>query len=148
METGRNDKRPSVAPNDEERPKRPRVDEGDDRKVTDEEVEEFYAILRRIREASRGFAVGKENRGRGGGGRGGAASWVPAFMWGDFEEGGAVEVNGTETPTNEAENNGGERRKRMDVAEERVAENDGTCLDLNAEPDTQSVGRFKPESER
>ncbi|KAG1368147.1 NRR repressor [Cocos nucifera] len=148
METGGNTKRECSASDDEEKPKRPREEEGDDRKVTDEEVEEFYAILRRIREASRGFAVTNRNRGGGGGGggRGGAASWIPAFKLEDFEEGGAVKVNGTETPTKEAESSGGERRKRTQVVEgERVLEDDGRSLDLNAEPETQGGGRLKPE---
>nr|XP_010907502.1 NRR repressor homolog 1 [Elaeis guineensis] len=146
METVGNNKRECSASDDEERPKRPREEEGDDRKVTDEEVEEFYAILRRIREASRGFAVRNGNRGGGGGGRGGAASWIPAFRLEDFEESGAVKVNGTETPTNEAETSGEERRRWTQVAEgEGVAEDDGRGLDSNAEADTQGGGRLKRE---
>ncbi|XP_026664237.2 protein NEGATIVE REGULATOR OF RESISTANCE-like [Phoenix dactylifera] len=146
METGRNDKRPWSGSDDEERLKRPKVDKGDDRTVTEEEVEEFYAALRRIREVSKGVVSRNGSRGVRGGGRGGAASWVPAFKWEDFEEGGVVEVNVTETPTNEAETSGGESRRRTKVAdEERVAKDDGRCLDLNAQPETKGVGRSKPE---
>ncbi|CAL9777640.1 unnamed protein product, partial [Musa acuminata subsp. burmannicoides] len=68
--------------------------------VTDDEVEEFFAILQRMREAARFFvatrggAAGRE--GVGGEAKGErvtqtARRWQPAFEREDFEESGAVE---------------------------------------------------------
>ncbi|KAG1347102.1 protein NIM1-INTERACTING 2 [Cocos nucifera] len=147
METERNKKRPYSGSDDEGKTSRPRMDEGGDRTVTEEEVDEFYAILRRIHETSRTFAVSKGNGGAVGGGRRRgrrAASWVPAFKLEDFEEVGAVKVNGTETPANEEEMSGGEGRRRLAVVKDGIP----VCLDLNTEPVHKGPGHVKPEADR
>ncbi|XP_019708037.1 uncharacterized protein [Elaeis guineensis] len=148
MEAERGKKRPYSGSDDEGKATRAKVDEGGDRTVTEEEVDEFYAILRRIHETSRTFAVRKGKGGVvGGGGRRGRranSSWVPAFKLEDFEEIGTVKVNGTETPANEEEISGGEGRRRSALAEDGIS----VCLDLNTEPEHKGPGHVKPEAVR
>ncbi|WOK93464.1 hypothetical protein Cni_G02162 [Canna indica] len=109
--------------------------------VTDDEVEEFFAILQRMQEASRHFAVRDGKAKAPDALRPWAASrWRPAFEREDFEEVSAVEDNGrrrTRSMTRAAESSArGERTTDHSVEEEAVAENRSQMrlLDLNAEP--------------
>ncbi|XP_020080310.1 protein NEGATIVE REGULATOR OF RESISTANCE-like [Ananas comosus] len=54
------------------------------REVTDAEVEEFYAILGRIRDASRRLPTAPSPDAVRSGAVGGGARWSPAFAWEDF----------------------------------------------------------------
>nr|CAD1822795.1 unnamed protein product [Ananas comosus var. bracteatus] len=54
------------------------------REVTDAEVEEFYAILGRIRDASRRLSTAPSPDAVRSGAVGGGARWSPAFAWEDF----------------------------------------------------------------
>ncbi|KAM0828776.1 hypothetical protein ACQ4PT_016766 [Festuca glaucescens] len=98
--------------------------------ASDAEVDEFYAILRRMRDASRRFVSGA-------GARAGAArapAWRPSFSWEDFAPPAA--------PTTTAPSTQQQQRPTVD---ERVAENatpsrwpGGITLDLNAEPEPEA----------
>ncbi|KAK1660896.1 hypothetical protein QYE76_049055 [Lolium multiflorum] len=107
--------------------------------VSDAEVEEFYAILRRMRDATRRFVS------RGGGGAGAAAgtvrapAWRPSFSWEDF----APPAAPAAPPS--------QQQPRPPV-DERVAENGtpprrpaGVFLDLNAEPEPEAPTTPRPE---
>lgn len=126
----------------------------------EDEVEEFFAIVHRMHDAARLFSV--DGAGRGGrmaaacGGQApreeeegakGFNRWRPAFEWEDFEEASNRKLPGT---------GDGRYGRRAEVAsptsapiaavgrvgkrEERTAENGiAVCLDLNAEPEPESV---------
>lgn len=101
--------------------------------VTDDEVEEFFGILRRWNHLSCCFAGG----GGGGGvgrlraptdGQRGAVRWSPAFSWEDFAG----------TDAGEDDDRKGRSAAPAVAAEERVAENaTSRLLDLNAEPEPE-----------
>lgn len=103
-------------------------DGGGDPSATEDEVEEFFAILRRIRAASRQIGGGRQmpvtEKGTG---------WKPTFEWEDFEGPNGVKTNGevleavTEVDT--------EKKKKKEEDSQR-----GLELDLNEEP--------KPEKNR
>ncbi|KAJ8492413.1 hypothetical protein OPV22_014134 [Ensete ventricosum] len=88
--------------------------------VTDAEVEEFFAILRRMRDARPG------------------PRWSPAFAWEDFlgvdptKKGGATA--GACASDAAA---GGPKRGMKDAAPRR-------CLDLNTDPEPDGAGRRAP----
>lgn len=120
----------------------------------EDEVEEFFAILRRMQAAARQFSgVGAAPRGRipPAGARQPAAEeekrslrrWLPAFEWEDFEEEGDRKINGggisgemssaTSAPTTarfEEEENGGEEEEKRE-AHRGIS----LFLDLNADPE-------------
>ncbi|KAE8770837.1 NRR-like protein [Hordeum vulgare] len=92
--------------------------------VSDAEVEEFYAILRRMRDASRRLVSGaREPAPR-------APAWCPSFSWEDF----APPAPPPPPP---------QQQKQLLPAGERVAENATPPrlpvrgLDLNAEPEPE-----------
>ncbi|KAG1334791.1 protein NEGATIVE REGULATOR OF RESISTANCE [Cocos nucifera] len=116
----------------DDRPSRSRGVEGD-RAVTDEEVEEFFAILRRMRDVSRGLAVDIDGGGAGrpreaaDGSMRVAARWSPTFAREDFAGPGAGNDEG-----------GKGRFEAEEAAVERAAERaTPRCLDLNAEPEPE-----------
>ncbi|RZR86052.1 hypothetical protein BHM03_00013143 [Ensete ventricosum] len=140
MATAAAKKRPGGDGAEEERwTRRCRVEED---QVTDDEVEEFFAILQRMREAARFFvattggAAGREGVvGETNGERVTQTSrrWQPAFEREDFEESGTVANAG---------------RRGMDAAVEEeeveaVTENGipRDFLDLNAVPVTEELNR-------
>ncbi|URD71852.1 hypothetical protein MUK42_09347 [Musa troglodytarum] len=140
-------KRPGGDGTEEERRTRWRQVAEED--VTDEEVEEFFAILHRMREAARFFAARSGGEAKGERERQRAWRWRPAFESEDFEESGkAVDDAGRRKRSRRrsidvtTEISGGRGRSREEVAkeeeeeEEAVAEigNPGLLLDLNAEP--------------
>lgn len=103
--------------------------------MTDDEVEEFFAIIRRMNDLSRCFAAA----GVGGGtgrtraatdGQRVAVQWSPAFAWEDFA--------GTAAGKDDCQ-----KARSTAVAaeaEERVAENaTPRSLDLNAEPEPEDL---------
>ncbi|XP_047053185.1 protein NEGATIVE REGULATOR OF RESISTANCE-like [Lolium rigidum] len=110
--------------------------------VSDAEVEEFYAILRRMRDATRRFVS------RGGGGAAGAAAgpvrapaWRPSFSWEDF----APAAPPAAPPSQQ-------QQPPRPPVDERVAENGtpprrpaGVFLDLNAEPEPEAPTTPRPE---
>ncbi|THU64196.1 hypothetical protein C4D60_Mb01t23920 [Musa balbisiana] len=130
---------------EERRTRRSRVAEKD---VTDDEVEEFFAILRRMREAARFFAARSGGEAKGEREKQRAWRWRPAFEREDFEEsGGAVDDAGRRRRRSRRrsvdatpEISGGRGRSREVAAKEEVEEavaengNTGLFLDLNAEP--------------
>ncbi|KAK1660702.1 hypothetical protein QYE76_048861 [Lolium multiflorum] len=103
--------------------------------VSDAEVEEFYAILRRMRDATRRFV----SRGGAGAAAGPvrAPAWRPSFSWEDFAPPAAP-------PS--------QQQQPRPPADERVAENGtqprrpaGVFLDLNAEPEPEAPTTPRPE---
>ncbi|XP_008797861.1 protein NEGATIVE REGULATOR OF RESISTANCE [Phoenix dactylifera] len=136
--------------------KRKRADDGvgDDRRtrsrgaeadqaVTDEEVEEFFAILRRMRDASRCLAVDMDGGGAGrprevaDGSKRGAGRWSPAFAREDFAGPGAGNDDG-----------GKGRLEAEEASAERVTEHaTPRCLDLNAEPEPEALVVSSPRGE-
>uniref|UniRef100_A0ACD5TQX4 Uncharacterized protein n=1 Tax=Avena sativa TaxID=4498 RepID=A0ACD5TQX4_AVESA len=117
--------------------------------ATDAEVEEFYAILRRMRDASRRYVSGT-GAGAGAGTVAGAGArapaarapaWCPSFSWEDFAPPAAAPVPAVAAPA------------RLQPVDERVTENAtprrrpaGVCLDLNAEPEPEAPAT--PRAER
>ncbi|KAG1330623.1 protein NEGATIVE REGULATOR OF RESISTANCE [Cocos nucifera] len=109
----------------------------DDREVTDDEVEEFFAIIRRMNDWSQCFAAARVVGGTGRlraatDGQRVAVQWSPAFAWEDFAGTAAGKVDC--------------RKGRLTAvaaeaeAEERVAENaTPRFLDLNAEPEPEGL---------
>ncbi|KAK1660897.1 hypothetical protein QYE76_049056 [Lolium multiflorum] len=120
--------------------KRKRTDAGTDiahvvEEASDAEVEEFYAILRRMRDASRRFVSRAGAGGRAGLAR--APAWRPSFSWEDFAPPAA--------PTTTAPSTQQQQRPTVD---ERVAENatpSRVTLDLNAEPEPEPPADPRPE---
>ncbi|KAG1330624.1 putative protein NEGATIVE REGULATOR OF RESISTANCE [Cocos nucifera] len=112
-------------------------DEKRERSVTDDKVDEFFAILSRIREATRCFTV---RDGNGGVRRSSTAAerlwrWQPTFQREDFEEASGVGDDRRWRGTEEVAS-GGEAAE-----EERVAENTiPGSLDLNADPAPERPG--------
>eukprot|EP00262_Sarcandra_glabra_P008775 TRINITY_DN22513_c0_g1_i1.p1 TRINITY_DN22513_c0_g1~~TRINITY_DN22513_c0_g1_i1.p1 ORF type:complete len:132 (+),score=18.04 TRINITY_DN22513_c0_g1_i1:77-472(+) len=95
--------------------------------VTEDEVEEFFTIIRRTHAAAQYYGNGN---GKGNGGKMTeiGKGWTSSFEWQDFEEG-----NGDRD-----ENNG----ERFPLEKQRKAVR--VCLDLNAEPEPDA----EPELER
>ncbi|KAM0901752.1 hypothetical protein ACQ4PT_019765 [Festuca glaucescens] len=108
--------------------------------VSDAEVEEFYAILRRMRDATRRFV----SRGGGAGARAPAPrapAWRPSFSWEDFAP-----------PAAPAAPPSQQQQQPRPPVDERVAENAtpprrpaAFCLDLNAEPEPEAPATPRPE---
>jgi hypothetical protein len=104
--------------------------------ASDAEVEEFYAILRRMRDASRRFVSRA-----GTGGRAGPASapaWRPSFSWEDFAPPAAPMTTAPST----------QQQQQRPTVDERVAENatpSRVTLDLNAEPEPEAPATQRPE---
>lgn len=85
--------------------------------VTDDEVEEFFAILRRMRDARPG------------------PKWSPAFAWEDFFGADATKKGGATADACASDAAAaGAKREQKDAAPRR-------CLDLNADPEPEGVGR-------
>lgn len=103
--------------------------------VSDTEVEEFYAILRRMRDASRRLVSGGVAAARARAPAPRAPAWCPSFSWEDFAP---------PAPTPPPPSQQQQQREQLLPADERVAEN-GTPprrpvprgLDLNAEPEPE-----------
>jgi hypothetical protein len=118
--------------------KRKRTDAGTDiahvvEEASDAEVEEFYAILRRMRDASRRFVSRAGTGGRAGPAR--APAWRPSFSWEDFAP--------PATPATTAPST-----QQRPTVDERVAENatpSRVTLDLNAEPEPEAPATPRPE---
>lgn len=98
--------------------------------ASDEDVEEFFAILRRMRAAGRCLGDGKGGNDREltDGGR----RWRPAFEWEDFERGNGVksrrqEEKGKNDAASAVEE--GEKKEKCATRE----------LDLNAEPEPENA---------
>ncbi|KAJ0989165.1 hypothetical protein J5N97_007521 [Dioscorea zingiberensis] len=101
---------------------------GETREVTNDEVDEFFAILRRFRDAKKRLAVARANHVSMDCDR----RWTPAFLWEDFQATNAVKDSG--------------RKRRRSATEEDPIHR---CFDLNAEPETSaSVVTASPESNR
>eukprot|EP00262_Sarcandra_glabra_P001505 TRINITY_DN1162_c0_g3_i1.p1 TRINITY_DN1162_c0_g3~~TRINITY_DN1162_c0_g3_i1.p1 ORF type:complete len:127 (-),score=14.41 TRINITY_DN1162_c0_g3_i1:87-467(-) len=122
METERR-KRPG---NDryEGRRKMAREEDGKD-EATEGEIEEFFAILRRIHAANKYFGNGKSN---GGGVTEKVRTWRPSFEWEDFEEDNSVKADGERVPL---------MGKSKAVLR---------GLDLNAKPEPEPEQEFEPET--
>ncbi|KAM0901748.1 hypothetical protein ACQ4PT_019761 [Festuca glaucescens] len=108
--------------------------------ASDAEVEEFYAILRRMRDASRRFVSGAGAGGRAGPAR--APAWRPSFSWEDFAPPAAP---ATTAPS--------QQQQQRTPVDERVAVNGtpprrpaGISVDLNAEPEPEAPAT--PHTER
>jgi hypothetical protein len=123
--------------------KRKRPDAADSvvEEVSDAEVEEFYAILRRMRDASRRFVSGAGARAGARAQAVRAPAWCPSFSWEDFAP-----------PPAPATAPAGHEKQPRPSADERVAENGtpprrpaGVCLDLNAEPEPEAPATPRPE---
>ncbi|CAM0879101.1 unnamed protein product [Alopecurus aequalis] len=98
--------------------------------VSDAEVEEFYAILRRMRDATRRFVSG--GAGAGAGARAGPArapAWCPSFSMEDFAP---PAVPATAAPP--------QQQQRPPVAENTPPRPASVSLDLNAEPEPEGPG--------
>lgn len=112
-----------------------------DRSVTDDKVDEFFAVLRQIRESKRCFPV---RDGNGGVRRGSAAAerlwtWQPRFRREDFEETSGVTDDGRWRGTEEVAS-GGEAAEEERVAESTIPGR----LDLNADPAPGRPGLGSP----
>ncbi|KAJ4972615.1 hypothetical protein NE237_005789 [Protea cynaroides] len=92
-------------------------------KATEEEVEEFYAILRRIHQVQRYFGKRKGGEGEGATKKKGGI-WKPSFQWEDFEE---VNVNNIK----------GREKSFAETVEENLVV--PVALDLNAEPEPERI---------
>uniref|UniRef100_A0ACD5VKX8 Uncharacterized protein n=1 Tax=Avena sativa TaxID=4498 RepID=A0ACD5VKX8_AVESA len=105
--------------------------------ASDAEVEEFYAILRRMRDASRRYVSGTgAAAGAGAGARAPdarAPAWCPSFSWEDFAPPPAAPAPAPPRPQPIAENATPPRRPA------------GFCLDLNAEPEPEAPATPRPE---
>ncbi|CAM0906592.1 unnamed protein product [Alopecurus aequalis] len=99
--------------------------------VSDAEVEEFYAILRRMRDASRRLAVA-EGAGAGAQVPARAPAWCPSFSWEDF----APPAPALPRPPMD------ERIAGNATPPRRPA---GVRLDLNAEPEPEAPATPSPE---
>lgn len=128
---------------EEEKRTRARAEEEMDRSVTDDEVEEFFAILRRVREAARCFPV-RDGNGNAGARRRiaaaeGMSTWRPRFEREDFEDGSNVRGDRRRRGAEEVASG------REAAAEERVAENAvPRRLDLNADPSPEELDLGMP----
>uniref|UniRef100_A0ACD5VDL2 Uncharacterized protein n=1 Tax=Avena sativa TaxID=4498 RepID=A0ACD5VDL2_AVESA len=118
--------------------KRKRTDAAVEEEVSDAEVEEFYAILRRMRDASRRFVSGTGAVAPAPAAR--APAWRPSFSWEDF-------APPAPTPAPPPQ-----QQQQRPPADERVAENAtpprrpaGVSLDLNAEPEPEAPATPRPE---
>lgn len=106
-------------------------DGGGDPSATEDEVEEFFAILRRIRAASRQIGGGRQMPVTENGAR-----WKPTFEWEDFEGPNGVKTNGevlegvTEVDTEK------KKKKKEEVLQ------GGLELDLNEEPKPEKPAHF------
>ncbi|KAG1334792.1 protein NIM1-INTERACTING 2 [Cocos nucifera] len=114
-----------------------RAEEERHQSVTDDEVEEFFAILRRVREAARCFPVRDGDGGAGVRKRvaaEGLSTWRPRFEREDFEDGSNVRADRRLRGAEEVASGGAV------AAVERVAENAiPGRLDLNADPAPEEV---------
>ncbi|XP_026665219.2 protein NEGATIVE REGULATOR OF RESISTANCE-like [Phoenix dactylifera] len=117
-------------------PTRSRCGEDDGREVTDGEVEEFFAIIRRMNDLSRCLAFAGVGGETGclrpaADGRRVARQWSPTFVWEDFA--------GTAAGKDDCWK--GRSTAVAAEGEERVADN-GTprFFDLNAEPEPEPEG--------
>ncbi|XP_042499736.1 protein NIM1-INTERACTING 2 [Macadamia integrifolia] len=102
--------------------------------ATEEEVEEFFAILRRVREVVRYFGKGKNGGGEEEMKRGSGKGWNPSFQWEDFEDVQGKQCDGVVSDKNKDSKIKGRGGEKRDV--EAVEEN--LVLDLNAEPESLS----------
>lgn len=116
----------------------------DDRAVTDDEVDEFFAILRRMRDLSHCFPGAADGVGSGppraaaDGSIRVAVRWNPAFAWEDFKP----PVSG------EDDRGKGHSKEEAAAVVERVAENATTRdLDLNADPEPEGLAVASPRGE-
>jgi hypothetical protein len=123
--------------------KRKRPDAADSvvEEVSDAEVEEFYAILRRMRDASRRFVSGAGARAGARAQAARAPAWCPSFSWEDFAPPAAPAAAASQ-----------QQQQPRPTVDERVAENGtpprrpaGVCLDLNAEPEPEAPATPRPE---
>ncbi|URE13936.1 hypothetical protein MUK42_23634 [Musa troglodytarum] len=133
-------KRKRRSGDDEPRPSKPRAASGDDPQATDDEVEEFFAILRRMRDASRSIATATA----GGGARSDARPqppppplpppagprWSPEFALEDFQGDGLARDGGA-----------------ADTVAEDSAAKPSRCLDLNADPEPEGLAAASPRGE-
>ncbi|XXG73629.1 hypothetical protein AAC387_Pa07g2515 [Persea americana] len=97
--------------------------------ATEDEVEEFFAILRRIRAASRQICGGRQMTVTEKGAR-----WKPTFEWEDFEGPNGVKTNGEVL----------EAVKEVDTEKKKKEEDlqGGLELDLNEEPKPEKPAHF------
>ncbi|KAG6512765.1 hypothetical protein ZIOFF_030894 [Zingiber officinale] len=93
--------------------------------ASEEDVEEFFAILRRMRDASQSVAVGR--------GTAASARWSPSFEWEDFFGGGAEKV---------ACEGGDGARAVTPAVDEEAKRPQG--IDLNADPGPEAEGVAVP----
>ncbi|KAG6469715.1 hypothetical protein ZIOFF_070645 [Zingiber officinale] len=93
--------------------------------ASEEDVEEFFAILRRIRDASQSVSVG--------GGTAASARWSPSFEWEDFFGGSAEKV---------ACEGGDGARAVTPAVDEEAKQPQG--IDLNADPGPKAEGVAVP----
>ncbi|KAG6533461.1 hypothetical protein ZIOFF_007332 [Zingiber officinale] len=91
----------------------------------EEDVEEFFAILRRMRDTSQSVSVGR--------GTAASARWSPSFEWEDFFGGGAEKV---------ACEGGDGARAVMSAVDEEAKRPQG--IDLNADPGLEAEGVVVP----
>ncbi|RRT41276.1 hypothetical protein B296_00038589 [Ensete ventricosum] len=133
-------KRKRRSGDDEPRTSKPRAASGDDPQVTDDEVEEFFAILGRMRDASRSVATA------GGGARSDARPrplsppppppppagprWSPEFALEDFQGNGLARDGGA-----------------ADKVAEESSGKPSRCLDLNADPEPEGLAVASPRGE-
>ncbi|XP_047053168.1 protein NEGATIVE REGULATOR OF RESISTANCE-like [Lolium rigidum] len=106
--------------------------------ASDAEVEEFYAILRRMRDASRRFVSRAGAGGRAGLAR--APAWRPSFSWEDFAPPAAPTTTAPSTQQQQ-------QQQQRSTVDERVAENatpSRVTLDLNAEPEPEASATPRP----
>ncbi|KAG6495572.1 hypothetical protein ZIOFF_043398 [Zingiber officinale] len=89
--------------------------------ASEEDVEEFFAILHRMRDASQSVSVGR--------GIAASARWSPSFKWEDFFGGGAEKV---------AREGGNGARAVTPTVDEEVKRPQG--IDLNADPGPEVEG--------
>ncbi|XP_058079718.1 protein NIM1-INTERACTING 2 [Magnolia sinica] len=114
---------------------RPRGDDGG-RTETEDEVEEFFAILRRMHAAAKYFGNGSGNSGRP---KEKGARWRPTFEWEDFEGPNGVKSDGDGGTIRRK----GKTERKTEEEEERMEENAVLgCLDLNAEPEPDHDAHF------
>nr|XP_010916366.2 protein NEGATIVE REGULATOR OF RESISTANCE [Elaeis guineensis] len=128
----------------DDRQSRSRGVEGD-RAVTDEEVEEFFAILRRMRDFSRCLAVDIDGGGAGrprevaDGSMRVAARWSPTFAREDFAGPGAGNEDGGKGSS--------EAEEEAAAVERETEKSTPRCLDLNAEPEPEGRVVSSPRGE-
>lgn len=90
--------------------------------ASEKDVEEFFAILHRMRDASDSVAVGRGNVA--------SARWSPSFEWEDFFGGGAEKVD--------CEGGDGAPEVTPEVDEEEKRPRG--IIDLNADPEAEAGG--------